>query len=71
MVLAASRLTYTCHSAPKLPDADGFLQRWLLLEPIAKPNRSNTVFTGTYVRSTFSTEYFPNQFTVLPHNGDK
>jgi hypothetical protein len=58
-------------SAPKPPDADGFLQRWLLLEPIAKPNRSNTVFTGTYVRSTFSTEYFPNQFTILPHNGDK
>jgi hypothetical protein len=58
-------------SAPKAPDADGFLQRWLLLEPIVKPNRSNTVFTGTYVRSTFNTEYFPNQFTVLPHNGDK
>jgi hypothetical protein len=58
-------------AAPKAPDADGFLQRWLLLEPIVKPNRSNTVFTGTYVRSTFNTEYFPNQFTVLPHNGDK
>src|ERR1039458_5305194 len=36
-----------------------------------QPNRSNTVFTGTYIRSTFNTEYFPNQFTVLPHNGDK
>jgi hypothetical protein len=58
-------------AAPKAPDADGFLRRWLLLEPIVKPNRSNTVFTGTYVRSTFSTEYIPNQFTVLPHNGDK
>jgi hypothetical protein len=58
-------------SAPKTPDADGFLQRWLLLEPIVKPNRSNDVFTGTYVRKAFQTEYFPNQFTVLPHNGDK
>jgi hypothetical protein len=58
-------------SRPKAPDADGFLQRWLLLEPIPKPNRSNTVFTGTYVRSTFNTEYFPDQFTVVPHNGDK
>jgi len=58
-------------SAPKAPDADGFLQRWLLLEPIVKPNRSNTAFTGTYVRKAFQTEYFPNQFTVLPHNGDK
>ena len=27
-------------SLPKAPDADGFLQRWLLLEPITKPNRT-------------------------------
>lgn len=59
------------NTQPKAPDADGFLQRWMLLEPIAKPNRTNTVFTGTYVRNALSTEYFPNQFTVLPHNGDK
>lgn len=59
------------NAQPKAPDADGFLQRWMLLEPIPKPNRTNTVFTGTYVRAAFSTEYFPNQFTVLPHNGDK
>jgi hypothetical protein len=58
-------------SVPKAPDADGFLQRWLLLEPINKPNRGNTVFTGTYVRNAFNAEYFPNQFTVVPHNGDK
>jgi len=58
-------------SRPKAPDADGFLQRWLLLEPINKPNRTNTVFTGTYVREAFNTPYFPGQFTVVPHNGDK
>jgi hypothetical protein len=58
-------------SVPKTPDADGFLQRWLLLEPINKPNRSNTAFVGTYVRSAFNTEYFPNQFTVIPKNGEK
>ena len=58
-------------STSKATDADGFLQRWLLLEPISKPNRTNTVFTGTYVRNTFNTEYFPNQFTVVPRNGDK
>lgn len=56
---------------PKAPDADGFLQRWMLLEPISKPNRTNTVFTGTYVRAAMNTQYFPDQFTVLPHNGDK
>jgi len=56
-------------SQPKAPDADGFLQRWMLLEPIVKPNRTNTVFTGTYVRSALNAEYFPDQFTLLPHNG--
>ena len=58
-------------SSPKSPDKDGFLQRWLLLEPINKPNRANTVFTDSYIRNTFNTEYFPNQFTVVPHDGDK
>lgn len=53
------------------PDSEGFIQRWLLLEPIDKPNRSNTVFTDSYIREAFVTEYFPNQFTVLPKDGDK
>jgi len=58
-------------SSPGAPDTNGFLQRWLLLEPINKPNRGNTVFTDSYIRTAFSTEYFPNQFTVVPHDGDK
>jgi hypothetical protein len=58
-------------STPKAPDADGFLQRWLLLEPINKPNRSNTVFTDSYIRKAFDTLYFPGQFTEVPHDGDK
>ena len=53
------------------PDSEGFIQRWLLLEPIDKPNRSNTVFTDSYIREAFVTEYFSNQFTVLPKDGDK
>ena len=56
-------------SAPKAPDADGFLQRWLLLEPIVKPNRSNTGFTGTYVRQALTTEYFKGQFKGAPRDG--
>jgi len=58
-------------SEPKAPSPDGFLQRWLLLEPIKKQIRSNNAFTGTYVRNALNTEYFPNQFTVVPHDGDK
>ena len=57
--------------SPKTPDSDGFLQRWLLLEPVNKPNRTNTVFTDSYVRDVFHAEYFPGQFTVIPHDGDK
>jgi hypothetical protein len=54
----------------KAPDAEGFLRRWMLLEPINKPNRTNTVFVDTYLRETFAAEYFPNQLTVLPKHGD-
>ena len=55
----------------KAPDAEGFIQRWLLLEPINKPNRTNTVFTDSYLRKAFDTLYFPNQFTTLPKDGEK
>jgi len=58
-------------SSLQTPDADGFLRRWLLLEPIKKLNRSNTVFTDSYVRGAFNAEYFPNQLTVFPRAGDK
>jgi hypothetical protein len=58
-------------SSQKAPDIDGFFQRWLLLEPINKPNRSNTIFTDSYIRNAFDTLYFPNQFTVVPKDGDK
>lgn len=59
------------NSIPKAPDSEGFLQRWLLLEPINKPNRSNAGFTDTYVRANLSTNYFPDQFTMVPRDGDK
>lgn len=55
----------------KSPDPEGFLQRWLLLEPINKPNRSNAGFTDSYVRANLTANYFPAQFTLVPHDGDK
>jgi hypothetical protein len=55
----------------KAPDAEGFLQRWLLLEPINNGLRSNAGFTETFVRQAFTKEYFPKQFELLPHDGDK
>jgi len=58
-------------TSKKTPNAEGFIQRWLLLEPINKPNRSNTVFTDSYIRKAFDTLYFPNQFTIIPKDGEK
>ena len=55
-----------------LPDNDGFIGRWLLLEPISKPNRTNTVFTDSYIREVFGETYFPGQLgDVLPKDGSK
>ena len=62
---------YFMTSAEVTPDADGFIGRWLLLEPISKPNRTNTVFTDSYLREAFYIEYFPGQFTAVPKPGSK
>ena len=53
------------------PDAEGFIRDWVILEPIAKPNRSNTVFTDSYLRDVFGKEYFPGQLGELPKDGKK
>ena len=53
------------------PDDEGFIRRWLLLEPIDKPNSGNTVFTDTYLREHFNREYFKGQQTIVPKNGQK
>ena len=54
-------------SAEKAPSAKGFLQRWLLLEPI----RVSGQLTDSAVQAAVKKEYFPNQLTVIPHEGDK
>jgi hypothetical protein len=43
----------------------------MLLEPIDKPNSGNTVFTDSYLRDHFNREYFKNQMTILPKDGQK
>jgi len=60
-------VTLTRPASPaKAPDADGFIQRWLLLEPIG-----TTGLTDSAVQAAVKKEYFPNQFTVIPHDGEK
>lgn len=53
------------------PNEDGFIGRWLILEPIDKPNRSNTVFTDSYLREAFDIKNFPGHPSVLPKDGQK
>lgn len=54
-----------------VPDSLGFIRRWTLLEPINKPNRSNTVFTETYLDENIGKELFPGQWTTIPKDGQK
>jgi hypothetical protein len=67
----APRGLATSLAAPATPTAtpgpDGFLQRWMLLEPIPVSGEVNQ----TAVQATVKKEYFPNQFTVLPKDGDQ
>lgn len=55
----------------KPPDPEGFLQRWLLLDPVVIPIRSNAELTDSFVQATIKKEYFPNQLSVIPRDGDK
>lgn len=52
------------------PDDLGFIRRWVLLEPISKPNRTNTVFVDSYIRENLDTGWNKGDFEV-PEDGDK
>jgi hypothetical protein len=66
-VAQTAPVTLTPPASPeKAPDAAGFLQRWVLLEPIEANG-----LTDAAVQAIVKKEYFPNQFTVVPKDGDK
>ena len=52
--------------AAKPPSAEGFIQRWMILEPIPASQ-----LTQNAVQAEVKKDYFPEQFTVIPHDGDK
>jgi hypothetical protein len=54
-------------SAEKAPDPDGFIQRWLILEPI----RANIPLSDNAVNEAVKKEYFPNQLSIIPRDGDR
>ncbi len=53
-------------SSDKAPDADGFIQRWFILEPI-----SANGLTDSAVQAAVKKDYFANQLNVVPRDGDK
>lgn len=55
----------------KAPGAKGFIQRWLVLEPVKKDIARNNIFTDNYLRTTFSTDNFSNDFTIVPRKDEK
>lgn len=57
-------------SAKKTPDAKGFIQRWLVLEPVKKDITRNNILTDSYLRTTFSADNFSNDYTTIPKNGE-
>ena len=50
----------------KVPNAKGFIQRWLVLEPVKKDIARNNIFTDNYLRTTFSTDNFSNDYNTIP-----
>ena len=49
------------------PDAHGFVQNWMILEPI---RLSNLQLTEAGVQAAAKHEYFQGQLTALPKDGD-
>ncbi|MBO9681237.1 MAG: hypothetical protein J7502_00970 [Flavisolibacter sp.] len=56
-------------AAKKTPDAKGFIQRWLVLEPVKKDIARNSILTDSYLRTTLSADNFSSDYTIIPKNG--
>jgi hypothetical protein len=54
----------------KAPNAEGFIQRWLVLEPAKKDISRNNILTDNYLRTTLSTDNFSNDYNLVPKNGE-
>ncbi|MBE7173006.1 MAG: acetylxylan esterase [Williamsia sp.] len=54
----------------KAPDEKGFIQRWLVLEPVKKDITRNNIFTDNYLRTTFEKDNFSTDFAVVPRNSE-
>lgn len=62
---------YFTHSTatPVGTDADGFIQRWMMLEPIKCEIRGNSALNMEFLRGAVETVYFKDQYTMMPYDG--
>ncbi len=69
-LLLCAQAPPTTLSAPKTATTktgeDGFIKRWLLLEPIDANG-----LTDSAVQAAVHKDYFPNQFTIIPRDGEQ
>ena len=54
----------------KTTDSKGFIQRWMVLEPVKKDIARNNIFTDSFLRAAFSADNFSGDFTAIPKNGE-
>lgn len=57
-------------TAKKTPDAKGFIQRWVVLEPVKKEIARNSILTDSFLRTTFSADNFSPDYTTVPTNNE-
>ncbi|MGZ3948731.1 MAG: hypothetical protein ACXVKK_11470 [Flavisolibacter sp.] len=65
-----SRYFTPASGVKKAPNDKGFIQRWLVLEPVRKDIARNNILTDSYLNTTFSTDNFSDDFTIVPKNGE-
>ncbi|MEP6850452.1 MAG: hypothetical protein ABI999_16455 [Acidobacteriota bacterium] len=66
IVAQTAPVTLTKPATPeKVPNDDGFIQRWFILDPITANGLTDSV-----VQILVKKEQFLNQLTVVPHDGD-
>lgn len=52
------------------PYTNGFIHRWLVLEPIKKDIARNNIFTDNYLRSEFKNNNFSEDYLMIPKVGE-
>ena len=56
-------------SEPIGTDEDGFICRWMMLDPIKIDIRSNSALNSDYISNVISEEHFKGQYELMPYDG--